>query len=296
MRCEEYKPNVIAHALGELPPTEAAACNEHIQGCAQCRKAYDAYAGLTEAAKGTLEQGPTASELESMSRALDGLVTAREQLGSEPRPSWWSFGAGRAMKVCFAACAVIAVALAGWKLSSPQPAREHQTPQVRTSAVASAPRAIKISSPQKAKAKAITVARKPEPEHRAPAVQPRLFKQSIPTVRRHRVYVAVKPPVKVLPEPQHPQSSSIPPEAAYRAGQMLSQGLSILADNTRPEKLEQIRITVKGIVLPLAPKDKGESNEKNNPSDSGDRLNGSAAPAGTMCIQASAGGITGPGA
>lgn len=293
MRCEEYEPNIIAHVLGELSPLAARDCQVHIESCAQCRQAYESCLGLTQAAKARLEPGPTAQELGSMSQALDHFIDSRwpEHVGAreEPRVSksatWRDFWFGRRAKLCLAACAIVAVGIAAWTLS-PQHAAEHvRMAQSHPRALAAPHRVIHSRPVVPPVARQVAIAPEPERKHKHSTDLWVTRKRPASARQRHHLYVAVGQKANP-PEPQQMQTASISPEAAYQAGQLLGAGLSVLAETARPETCMKLSTKVRGLILPITVKSKGESNEKDNSSGPGDRVNGSADPSGTVCIEA----------
>jgi len=80
MHCDEREPEIIAYALGELRPDEAADCSSHIETCAQCRSLYESYACITNAIDKAPEANPTMSESRALYQAL-----SQVKLPNEPR-------------------------------------------------------------------------------------------------------------------------------------------------------------------------------------------------------------------
>lgn len=290
MRCEEYESSLIAYVLGELPSSEASDCQAHIDGCPQCRRAYEGYLSLTQAIKAQPEPGPTARESELLSMALDAVTPARSRRGIAQR----GFGLGGALKACLAGCAIVAVGLTTWAISSHHPDKHAQAARPRSPVASSAGREMKPVKIKPSSAPApVDIARKPESKPESPAVLRRVCKRSqgervnsTMMRQRHRAYVAVGPKVNA-PEPQQPESARIPSDVAYQAGQLVGRGLNIVAETASPETCMKLSTRVKGMILPTTVKTKGESNEKSNSTSPGDRVNGGADQFGTMCIEAS---------
>jgi anti-sigma factor RsiW len=86
MSCQDYEPLILAYALGELGPNEAAECVGHIQSCPACRETYETYAGLAAMISGESESRPTPAESEALTRALAEVCNAPSRAGTQTEP------------------------------------------------------------------------------------------------------------------------------------------------------------------------------------------------------------------
>lgn len=277
MRCEEYESSIVTYTLGELSPKEASECRAHIDGCARCRRMTEEYACLVEGLSRQPEAAPTERESELLSAALDAAAPVR----SHNRVPWWSFGAGRAMKLSLASFLLAAVLLCPWMLSSQRPSRPHIAQTTRnvneTQRQEQASKQIQADAVDRRPVEAFAASEEPDPVMRVPVRQrrrnsPRVYFVVRETPKPVAPMVVADNPDPDAEEPRQ-QTESITPEAAYRAGGMVGRGLVVLSEKARPEVAVELSKKVEGMLVPAILRNRGESDEQINPSDPGDRPN-----------------------
>lgn len=274
MRCEEYESSIVAYTLGELSSEDASECRAHIEGCARCRRMTEDYACLVERLSLQPQAAPTARESELLTAALDAAAPVR----SHNRAPWWSFGAGRAMKLSLASFLLAAVFLCPWMLSSQRPSRPHIAQTVpnanETQRQEQASKQIQATVADKTPVKVVAAREEPDPVMRVPVPRKR---RNSPTayfvVRKTPEPVVVAYSADADAAESQQQVEAITPEAAYRAGGMVGRGLVVLSEKARPEVAVELSKKVEGMLVPAILRNRGESDEQINPSDPGDRPN-----------------------